>query len=73
MAHISLTPRFTPLESGLFGWMSTFVRSSWLKDLPEHEALEIMREVEEICRIDNLDGNGNWAMIYVRLRFIAIK
>ncbi|KAE9402304.1 S-adenosyl-L-methionine-dependent methyltransferase [Gymnopus androsaceus JB14] len=70
--HISLTPRFTPLEAGLFNWLSTFVRGSWLKDLPEQETIEIMKEVEEICRVDNQDGNGKWAMIYVRLRFVAV-
>ncbi|KAJ3784626.1 S-adenosyl-L-methionine-dependent methyltransferase [Lentinula aff. detonsa] len=72
ITHISLTPRFTPLQTGLYGWLSTFARGSWLSDLPEHEAEEIMKEVEEICHVDCQDGNGNWAMVYVRLRFVAV-
>ncbi|KAJ3803668.1 hypothetical protein F5876DRAFT_54250, partial [Lentinula aff. lateritia] len=72
VTHISLTPRLTPLEAGLYGWLNTFARGSWLKDLTEQEADEIMKEVEEMCRIDCQDGNGNWAMVYVRLRFVAV-
>ncbi|GAW09077.1 S-adenosyl-L-methionine-dependent methyltransferase [Lentinula edodes] len=72
VTHISLTPRLTPLETGLYGWLNTFARGSWLKDLTEQEADEIMKEVEEMCRIDCQDGNGNWAMVYVRLRFVAV-
>ncbi|KIK64215.1 hypothetical protein GYMLUDRAFT_196071 [Collybiopsis luxurians FD-317 M1] len=72
VSHISLTPRYTPLEAGLIGWMNTFVRSPWLGDLSDKEANEIMEEVEDICRPDCQDGNGNWAMIYVRLRFVAV-
>ncbi|KAJ3766029.1 S-adenosyl-L-methionine-dependent methyltransferase [Lentinula raphanica] len=72
VSHISLTPRLTPLEAGLYGWLSTFVRGSWLKDLSDGEAEEVMREVEEMCRVDCQDGNGNWAVVYVRLRFVAV-
>ncbi|KAJ3996523.1 S-adenosyl-L-methionine-dependent methyltransferase [Lentinula boryana] len=72
VTHISLTPRFTPLPTGLYGWLNTFARGSWLNDLPEHEAEEIMKEVEKICHVDCQDGNGNWAMVYVRLRFVAV-
>ncbi|KAJ3803994.1 S-adenosyl-L-methionine-dependent methyltransferase [Lentinula aff. lateritia] len=72
VTHISLTPRLTPLETGLYGWLNTFARGSWLKDLTEQEADEAMKEVEEMCRVDCQDGNGNWAMVYVRLRFVAV-
>ncbi|KAJ4500069.1 S-adenosyl-L-methionine-dependent methyltransferase [Lentinula lateritia] len=72
VTHISLTPRLTPLEAGLYGWLNTFARGSWLNDLTEQEADEIIKEVEEMCRIDCQDGNGNWAMVYVRLRFVAV-
>ncbi|KAJ3764641.1 S-adenosyl-L-methionine-dependent methyltransferase [Lentinula raphanica] len=74
VSHISLmiTPRLTPLEAGLYGWLSTFVRGSWLKDLSDGEAEAVMREVEEMCRVDCQDGNGNWAVVYVRLRVVAV-
>ncbi|KAJ3754739.1 S-adenosyl-L-methionine-dependent methyltransferase [Lentinula raphanica] len=76
VSHISLTPRLTPLPAGLYAWLRTFVRGSWLKDLSDGEAEEVMREVEEMCRVDCQDGdgngNGNWAVVYVRLRFVAV-
>ncbi|KAF5391044.1 hypothetical protein D9757_004064 [Collybiopsis confluens] len=72
VTHISLTPRATPLKVGVIGWMRTFVRSWWLGDLSDTEAEEIMKEVQDICQVDCQDGNGNWAMIYVRLRFVAV-
>ncbi|KAF9067940.1 S-adenosyl-L-methionine-dependent methyltransferase [Rhodocollybia butyracea] len=73
VTHISLNPRFTPLETDLFSWLNTFAKGTWLKDLPEQEAVEIMKEVEEMCRVDSQDGNGNWALMYARLRFVAIS
>ncbi|KAL0576219.1 hypothetical protein V5O48_005755 [Marasmius crinis-equi] len=69
--HISLNPRLTPLPAGMEGWLEVFVRSSWLKNFDDEEAKEIMNEVEKICRVDCQDGEGNWSMTYVRLRFVA--
>lgn len=70
--HMSLTPRITPLASGLYEWLELFVRHSFFKDLPDTEAREIMEEVVEQCRIDCQDKSGKWAMVYMRLRFSAI-
>ncbi|KAF9454829.1 S-adenosyl-L-methionine-dependent methyltransferase [Macrolepiota fuliginosa MF-IS2] len=70
--HMSLTPRITPLASGLYDWLDLFVRHSFLKNMSDTEAHEIMKEVVEQCRIDCRDGSGKCAMIYVRLRFSAI-
>lgn len=71
--HISLTPRITPLASGLYDWLELFTRHSFLKDIPEAEANVIMEEVVEHCRTDCQDASGKWAMVYMRLRFYAIK
>ncbi|KAJ7246400.1 S-adenosyl-L-methionine-dependent methyltransferase [Mycena rebaudengoi] len=70
--HISLTPRITPLEAGVSGWLEVFVRKSFLRDVPDKEATEIMNEVEEMLKVDCQDSSGNWAMVYSRLRFAAV-
>ncbi|KAJ6557214.1 S-adenosyl-L-methionine-dependent methyltransferase [Mycena vulgaris] len=70
--QISLTPRVTPLEDGLRGWLEVFARKSFLKDFPDSEATEIINEVIDACRVDCQDTSGNWAMMYVRLRFESV-
>ncbi|TFK70363.1 S-adenosyl-L-methionine-dependent methyltransferase [Pluteus cervinus] len=70
--HVSLTPRITPISTGLGDWQQLFVRNSFLKDLSDEEAAEIMDEVENICRVDCQDQSGKWAMMYMRLRFSAV-
>jgi len=70
--HMSLTPRVTPLASGIIGWLTVFARTSILRKFSDEEATEIMKEVEEICRVDFQDRSGQWAMVYMRLRFSAI-
>ncbi|KAF9258037.1 S-adenosyl-L-methionine-dependent methyltransferase [Marasmius fiardii PR-910] len=70
--HISLNPRLTPLPAGMKGWLDVFVCNSWLHGVSEEEANDIMNEVEDICRIDCQDGEGNWSMMYVRLRFVGV-
>jgi len=70
--HISLNPRITPLPTGLYNWLNLFVRSSFLRNFSDEEAIEIMKEVEDRCRVDCQDASGKWAMVYMRLRFSAI-
>lgn len=70
--HLSLNPRFTPLPGGLRGWLQTFTRHTVFADFSDEETEEMMEEVEKICRVDCQDENGNWAIMYVRLRFSAI-
>ncbi|KAJ7808860.1 S-adenosyl-L-methionine-dependent methyltransferase [Mycena olivaceomarginata] len=70
--EISIVPRITPLADGIRGWLEVFARKSILKDCPDSEATEIIDEVEEVLKIDCQDGEGNWSMVYVRLRFSAI-
>ncbi|PFH53869.1 hypothetical protein AMATHDRAFT_136033 [Amanita thiersii Skay4041] len=70
--HLSLTPRITPLSTGLFAWLNLFARPFFLQDLPDDQAEEVMQEVVEMCRRDCQDASGKWAMVYMRLRFSAI-
>ncbi|KAH9480552.1 putative methyltransferase C70.08c [Psilocybe cubensis] len=70
--HISLTPRITPLPTGLYDWLDLFARNSFLRDFTDEEAREIMRDVEDRCRGDCRDASGKWAMMYTRLRFTAV-
>jgi len=72
VTHISLSVRHTHLEQGLRGWLEVFVRNSFLKAFSAEEANAIMNEVSDACAVDCKDGAGNWAMIYMRLRFSAI-
>jgi len=70
----SLHPRLTPLsKSGLRGWLDLFGRKTFLESFNDVEADQIMSEVEEMCGIDLKDSKGNWTVVYVRLRFAAIK
>ena len=71
---ISLHPRLTPLgESSLRGWLDLFGRNTFLASFGDVEADRIMSEVEEMCGVDLKDSEGNWTVVYVRLRFIAFK
>ncbi|KAK7462959.1 hypothetical protein VKT23_007540 [Stygiomarasmius scandens] len=69
----TLHPRITPVDAGLKGWMSLFVRNSWLKNLGDDEAEGVMSEVEKMCKVDMCygDGEARWGVMYVRLRFVA--
>lgn len=70
--HMSLNPRITPLETGLYDWLDLFVRNSFLRQFSDEEAREIMKEVEDRCRRDCQDASGKWALMYTRLRFSAV-
>ncbi|KAG9036757.1 hypothetical protein FRB95_008088 [Tulasnella sp. JGI-2019a] len=72
VTHISLNPRITPLPGSLVDWMRTFCRETWLANLPEQLAEEIMQLVEDRCTVDMRDSGGKWSVMYVRLRFVAI-
>ncbi|KAH7103358.1 S-adenosyl-L-methionine-dependent methyltransferase [Auriculariales sp. MPI-PUGE-AT-0066] len=71
--EIALHPRLTPLNGDAVDWMEMFVRPSLLKDLSDEDALSIMRETQEMVELDSKDVDGNWAIMYVRLRFKAVK
>jgi len=62
----------TPLPEGLLAWLQCFARNSFLRECDDKVADEIMQEVVNICDVDCRDGEGNWAIVYMRLRFSAI-
>ena len=70
--HISLNPRYTPLKTDLIDFQETFCRNSFYANLSDEEAKEVMQEVQDVCAIDCRDEAGNWALMYTRLRFVAI-
>ncbi|KAH8824803.1 S-adenosyl-L-methionine-dependent methyltransferase [Flagelloscypha sp. PMI_526] len=69
---IELVPRITPLPEGVYGWLATFFRSSFLQGFSDELAEEIMREVEDLCRVDCQDVFGAWSVMYMRLRYLAV-
>ena len=80
--HASLTPRLTPLPTDLYGWLETFVRPTWLSSMDDATADRVMQEVVRRSEVDHRhpgmgplatreQGYGQWALMYVRLRFSA--
>ncbi|KAF4562610.1 hypothetical protein EYR36_004004 [Pleurotus pulmonarius] len=70
--HISLNPRYTPIPAGLGAWLELYVRHSFLRELGDEEAKEVINEVVELCAVDSRDDQGHWALMYMRLRFHAV-
>ncbi|KAG8689353.1 hypothetical protein FRC08_010991 [Ceratobasidium sp. 394] len=71
--HTSLSPRITPLPGHLNDWLLTFARTSALASLNNEEAQKVMQEISDACEPDLRDERGGWAVMYVRLRFVAIR
>jgi hypothetical protein len=72
VVEITLAPRFSPLNGPLIDWVRLFCRNSWLTGMDDEEAEQIMKEVQDVCKPDCMDEDGNWAVMYTRLRFKAI-
>jgi trans-aconitate methyltransferase len=68
--EITLTPRLTPLPSGMADWLQTF-RSSVLEQLPASERPAAMEQIVGLLKPVLCDRDGNWTADYVRLRFVA--
>jgi trans-aconitate methyltransferase len=68
--EITLTPRPTPLASGMADWLQTF-RSSLLEQLPVSERQAAIEQIVGLLRPVLCDREGNWTADYVRLRFVA--
>jgi len=62
----------TPIPEGLLAWLRCFVRHSFLREFDDEDAEGVMQEVVDICGVDCKNGDGNWAILYIRLRFSAI-
>lgn len=69
--EISLNPRFTPLTTDIIGWQQTFCRNVFYANMSDEEAESIMKEVQDMCEVDMKDSEGNWALMYTRLRLVA--
>jgi hypothetical protein len=67
----TLVPRPTPLPTNLVGWLRTFCRKSFLADLDDEAAEDVMEEVSRRCEPDCRDEEGKDHAMYVRLRFSA--
>jgi trans-aconitate methyltransferase len=66
----TLTPRPTPLPSGMADWLQTF-RSSVLQQLPAMERPAAMEQIVNLLKPVLCDHEGNWTADYMRLRFTA--
>jgi hypothetical protein len=62
----------TAISEGLLAWFRLFVRNSFLRDFSDQEAEEVMEEAAGICEVDCKDGEGNWGIVYMRLKFSAV-
>lgn len=68
--EITLTPRPTPLSSGMAAWLKTF-RSSVLELLPQEKRPVAMEQIVALLKPVLCDREGHWTADYVRLRFLA--
>ena len=68
--EITLTPRPTPLPSGMAEWLQTF-RGSVLGLLPAAEQPAAIEQIVALLKPVLCDREGNWTADYVRLRFRA--
>ena len=73
MEVAELIPRPTLLPfSGLRGWLATFA-FSFFEGLEDEVRWSIIEEVCQVNEVDMKDENDDWTVMYVRLRFRAIK
>ena len=68
--QITLTPRPTPLPSGMTEWLQTF-RQSLFAQLPVAERPAAIEQVVTLLKPVLCDAEGKWTADYVRLRFVA--
>ena len=68
--EITLTPRPTPLPSGMTEWLQTF-RQSLFAQLPVAERPAAIKQVVTLLKPVLCDAEGKWTADYVRLRFVA--
>ena len=68
--EITLTPRPTPLPTGMAEWLKTF-RASVLAQVPSTERPAVIEQIVALLQPVLCDAQGNWTADYVRLRLIA--
>jgi hypothetical protein len=62
----------TPLPEGLSAWLRLFTRHSFLREFGDDEAEEIIQDVVDMSAVDCKDEEGNWEIVYMRLKFSAV-
>ena len=62
--------RPTPIDSDIEGWLATFAET-FLSQVDSTERPAVVAEVADALRPQLSDGEGNWTLDYVRLRFVA--
>lgn len=70
--EIELVPRITPLPTGLKGWLETFA-FTFFEPFTIKEREEVIQEICDKLQVDLMNEKGDWEVMYVRLRFVAIK
>jgi hypothetical protein len=68
--EITLTPRPTPLASGMCAWLETF-RHGVLELLPQERRAGAIEQIVTLLKPALCDREGHWTADYVRLRFQA--
>jgi len=68
--EVTLTPRPTPLPSGMADWLQTF-RGSVLQQLPAADRPAAIDQIVGLLKPVLCDREGNWTDDYMRLRFVA--
>ena len=72
VGHAQLTPRPTPLPTGLRGWIDTFTES-FLRPLAAEQRQQVIDAVVDRLTPILCDGAGRWTADYTRLRFAATR
>ncbi|QRW20338.1 methyltransferase domain protein [Rhizoctonia solani] len=70
--HISLNPRLVSLPGSMIDFFRAVYKVAFLKDMSDEEAENVMREISNMCEVDQKDQSGMWSYLYVPLRFQAI-
>jgi len=68
--HIELFARPTPIPGDIMDWLETF-GESFLEPVCKDEHATFLEDVRDDLAADLQDGQGNWSVDYVRLRFQA--
>lgn len=70
VSSIELIPRPTPIPGHVSGWLDTF-GENFFRLAPEADRENLRQEVADLLATALRDGEGNWTLDYVRLRFAA--
>lgn len=69
--HHSLTPRPTPLPTGIEGWLREFAQTQ-LANVPDTDRPALLEDIAARLQPVLFDPDSGWIADYVRLRVVAI-